>query len=294
MEEDISGYSPIKGPRVIKKHKESDFTNPESSWFKLSFGFGAVAALPAWQLATHTYPMITQLELATVSLSGLTFWLRYCGMDPKKADRSWSKFWFWVDEKLDRHTFNRLTTGYSFLERLLHRKLSIVYPMVSIYPGGIVKFDDNECVVYADLNPQRPSDDDRKLHRMYMKGVVDGMYENQMLKFISSSKKHPRKRVIEYIMKLAEKPGTKQRAEHLTSILQSLIADPVQEKVARQYVMIEIGRHETYGSMIIAKNSMVEDVMLNLKRAKLRPALITDETKIKKLIKEANGETAVL
>jgi len=294
MEEDISGYSQAHGPRIIKKHKESDFTNPNSAWFKLTLFFGGLATYPTWILVNNSLPQTKQFELVGLTLVGVRFWLKYCEMDPKKADRSWTKFWFWVDEKLHRHTYNRITTGESRIERLLGRKLSVVYPVVAIHPGGLVQFDDNQYVVYADLQPGRPSDEDRKLHRMFMKGVVDGMYENQIIKIISSSKKQPRKQVIEYLTKLASKAGSKERAEHLNSLLRAAISDTTQAKMARQYAMIGIGRHDTLEAAIVAKNSMVEGMLLNLKRAKQRPKLLTNKRQIEKLLREATSEVAVI
>lgn len=293
MSEDITGYSKQNGPRIIKKHKESDFTNPDSSWFKLTVFFGMFSAVPAWKLINETYSMNTQLALAVIALVSARYWLKYCGMNPKKADRSWIHFWFWVDRKLGRHSYNRLTTGTTWIEKLLGRKMSVAYPVVAIHPGGLVQFDDNQYAVYADLKGKKKSDEERKLHRMYMKGVIDGMHNNQMLKFISTSKKNPRKAVINYLTKLAEKTGTKERAKHLNALIQKVIKDNRDAKVQRTYVMIGLGEHETLEGAIIAKNSMVGGILGNLKRAKLEPKLIVNKRQIEKLLRESTSETAV-
>lgn len=293
MSEDLTGYTRQQGPRIIKKHKESDYTNPSSSWFKLTTFFGMFSVVPAWKLINETYAIEFQLILAGCSLVSTRYWIKYCGMNPKKADKSFIHFWFWVDEKLGRHSFNRLTTGESWIEKLLGRKLSFVYPVAAIHPGGLVQFDDNQYVVYADLTGKKKSDEERKLHRMYMKGVVDGMHNDQIMKFISTSKKNPRKAVINYLTKLAEKRGTKERAKHLNALIQKVIKDNREAKVQRTYVMIGLGEHETLEGAIIAKNSIVSGIIGNLKRAKLEPKLMVNKRQIEKLLRESTSETAV-
>ena len=289
----ISEYTKSIGPRVIKRHKESDYTDTSSSWFKLTTFFSLFAVVPAWELINESFSIPVQLGLSAVAIVSTRYWLKYCGMDPKKADRNFIHFWFWVDKKLGKHSFYRFTTGDSWIERFLGRKLSLLYPVVAIYPGGLVQFDDNQWVVYTELTGKKKSDEERKLHRMYMKGVIDGMYDNQIIKFISASKRNPRKAVINYLNKLAEKPGSKERAMHLNSLIQKVIEDGREATVQRQYVMIGLGEHDNLDSAIIARNSKVPGVMNNLTRAKLVPKLIVNKKHIEKLLRESVSETAV-
>jgi hypothetical protein len=289
----ISEYTKSPGPRVIKKHKESEYTDTSSSWFKITTFFSLFAVVPAWQLINETYPITTQLILSAVALVSTRYWLKYCGMDPRKADKNYIHFWFWVDKKLGRHSYYRFTTGDSWIERILGRKLSFLYPVVAIYPGGLVQFDDNQWCIYADLAGKKKDEEERKLHRMYMKGVIDGMFDRQIVKFHSSSKTNPRKAVINYLNELADKPGSKERSMHLNSLIEKVIKDNREAKTQRNFVMIGLGEHDNLDSAIIAKNSRVPAMLNNLKRAKLEPKLILNRRQIEKLLRESVSETAV-
>jgi len=294
MADEITDYVKQKGPRVIKKHKESEFTDPSSPWYKITMVLGGLSAVPAYYVLNYEYTQFIEYSLAAWSIVFAGIWYKYCGLNPSKAKKTWNHFWFNVDEALGRHTYNRVTTGVSRIERLLGRKLSLVYPVVAIFEGGLVQFDNDQWAVYADLHPQKLSEEERKLHRMFMKSVVDGMYDNQIIKFITTTKVNPRKAVVDYLIKLSGKITDHIRARHINALIQMSLRKKVQPKVTRHYVMIGLGEHKTLESAQIAKNSKLPGMLSNLKRAKLAPVPIENRRKVEKLLREASSETAVL
>jgi hypothetical protein len=216
-------------------------------------------------------------------------------MSPYRAYKNWVLFFFWIDKKiLKRHSFYRFTTGMSLWERILGRKLSILYPVTGIFPGGLVQFDDDQWAMYANLKGKRLNQEQKKLHRMNMKVVLNGMFDYQMMKFISSSKKNPRKGVIKYFNDLARRTMNKERAIHINALIQKLINDNRIVKLQRQYVMIGLGEHATLEGAIVARNSKVPAIINHLNRAKLNPQIIYSQKKVENLLREAVSETAVI
>jgi len=278
----ISNYSKPNGPRVIKKHKESDYVNPSSNWFKITTAFACFSCYPAWDLINHTYPLNTQIALAVWSLTGVRYWWKYCGLYPRRADKSWTDFWFRIDKKIGCHKYNKHTTSDLTLSRL--------YLVKSIHDGGIIEYFNGHFCVLIDLSPKRLNDEERVLHRMFMKGLVDGLHDNQIFKMVATSRRNPRKQIIDFLIKVANKAGSKERARHLNSIIQKILQDQTPAIMYRHYGMIGLGQHETLEQARIAKESLVEGVMVNMKRAELRPALIENKRQIEKIYRESVSE----
>jgi len=282
MADQISNYTKPAGPRVIKKHKESDYTDPSSNWFKITTVLGGVSVYPAWELINEVHTQNTQLALAAVSIISARLWWKYCGLYPRRADKSWSSFWFWVDEKLDRHRYNKNTQGQNALRQL--------YPVVKIHDNGIVEFDNGHYCVYADLKPKRLTEEGRPLRRMFNKGTMDGLHDNQMVKFIATSKRNPRKQIVDALMKVVNKTGNKERAMHLNSIIQKILNDNTKVAMYRHYAMIGLGQHDNLDSAKIAKKSFVDGILVNLTRADMRPSLIENKRKLEKIFRESVSE----
>lgn len=288
-------YTKPNPSRVIKRYKRPEMKDPNSPWFRITAFFSTIAFACVWQLVNYPYSQTVQYGLSAIALICCTLWLKYCGMNPYKAFKNWVRFFFWIDRKiLKRHSFYRFTTGSSWWEVLLGRTMSVLYPVKGIYPGGLVQFDDDQWAVYADLKGKRLNQEQKNIHRMNMKAVLNGMFDYQMMKFFSTSKKNPRKGVIKYFNDLARKTMNKERAIHINALIQKLINDNRIVKLQRQYVMIGLGQHENLDGAMIARNSKVPAIMGNLIRAKLNPKLIYNQRKVENLLRESVSEMAVI
>ncbi|MEN6588346.1 MAG: hypothetical protein ABFC30_01595, partial [Proteiniphilum sp.] len=270
------------GPRIIRKHKESDYTNPGSNWFKITTFLGGLSAVPAWKLLNEVQPPRTQAALAVCSVCGAALWWKYCGLYPRRADKTWRHFWFRIDKKMGNHKFNKWTTG--------KKVLAWLYPVKKIHDHGIVEFENGHYCVYVDLNPKKLTDQERQLHRMFMKGLVDGLHNDQMFKMVATSKRNPRKQIINFLLKIANKAGSKDRAQHMNSIIQKILKDDSKTTTFKHYAMIGLGKHDNITQAEIAKGSLVDGIMENMKRAHLRPALIENKRQLQKIFRESVSE----
>lgn len=283
------------GPRVIKKHRESPYTDINSPWYRITAGLGALAIYPAYRLLNFENPPELQYALVAWSVSAALIWYDYCGMDPLKARKNWDHFWFEVDDVLGRHYFNRITTGASWFERLLGRKLSVIYPVKVIYSDGLTQFDDDQWAYYVELKIKRRRVKNKKLSPMYMAEVINAMFNYQIVKFVTMRKKNPRKEVINYLLKMSHKVTDKLRAQHINSLIQmKLESTTAKPKVTRHILMIGIGEHKTYESALAAKRSIVPGMLKKLKRADFKPDPFKNSRKVEMLLRENIGETAVL
>lgn len=293
MENDqlITNYTPKNPPRVIKPHRESDFTNPLSAWFKLTALFGALSSYPAWRLTNYDYSPKAQFALTLLSLASSYMWWKYCGMFPRRADRSWRRFWFAVDRKAGMHKYNKYTTGVTWIDRnILRRNMKTLYPVVAVHHGGITQFLQNEYVLYVELKPMKLNDKQRLLHRMNMKGLVDGMHNEQAIKIFTVSRRNPKKPVIDYLLKIANKTADRDRVQHLTDLITNMMNDKRKVTVFRHYAMIGLGRHETLASAQIASTTMVDSIIINMTAANLRPKKIENRRHVQMLLREAVSE----
>lgn len=286
-------YVKKKIPRVIKRHKESPYTDMNSPWYRITLYLGGFACIPVYRLINYTDPLYTRYALAVWALTTAGIWYEYCGIDPLKAKKSWYHFWFCVDKALHKDSFNRLTTGLSWWERLLGRKLSIAYPVDIIYDNGIVRFINGHYVRYADLHPKQTPDEKKPIRAIKMQAVVDGLYSGQMVKFVTTTRSNPRQAVVNYLLKLSFKITDRVRAMHLNSIIQMLLNKNRTPKVKRHYIMIGLGVHETYGEAQLANDSWIPSILENLEAADLEPDLLMGE-QVEKLLREASSETVVL
>lgn len=293
MENDqlITNYTPKNPPRVIKPHRESDFTNPLSSWFKLTAIFGTISCYPAWRILNYQYSPRTELALALLSFTSTYLWWKYCGMFPRRANRSWRRFWFAVDRKVGMHKFNKYTTGITWFDRnILRKNMKTLYPAVAVHYGGVTEFVGNEYVQYIQLNPKKLNDKQRLLHRMNMKGLVDGLHNEQHVKIFTVSRRNPKKHVIEYLMKIANKTADRDRVQHLTDMITNMMNDQRKVTVFRHYAMIGLGQHSTLASAQIASTTMVDNVLVNMEAAGLRPKRIENRRHVQMLLRESISE----
>jgi hypothetical protein len=94
-------------------------------------------------------------------------------------------------------------------------------------------------------------------------------------------------------MKIANKAGSKERAEHLIGILNKVLGDQTPVMLYRHYAMIGLGKHETVEAAEIARGSMVDGILLNMKRANLKPTVIENKRDILNLYRESMSERVV-
>lgn len=291
---DTSFDKPKNGPRVIKKHRESPYTDPNSPWYRITLYLGALAVAPAYRLLNFVNPPELQYALAAWSISALIIWYDCCGMDPIKARKNWDHFWFVVDDLLGRHTYNRITTGVTWIERLLGRKLALMYPVKAIYSDGMAQFDDDQWSCYVELKISKRRAKNKNLHPMYMKEVINAMFDYQIVKFVTMRKKNPRQEVVNYLKKLSFKITDRVRAQHINSLIQmKLKTDTAKPKVTRHILMIGLGEHQTYESALKAKKAVVPGMLKKLDRANFKPVPYENSRKVEKLLRENIGETAV-
>lgn len=288
-----NAYEKKKIPRVIKRHKESPYTDYNSPWYRITTYLGTIASLPVYRLVQYEDPRYTQYALAITTLSIVYIWYEYCGISPLKAKRTWHHFWHCVDKLLGKNSFNRLTTGLSWWERLLGRKMSVLYPVDKIYDDGLVQFNNGHWVRYADLNPKKTPDENKPNRSIKMQAVVDGMYSGQMVKFVTTTRSNPRKAVVNYLLQLSFKITDRVRAMHLNSIIQMLLKKNKTPMVKRHYVMIGLGVHSSYEDALLANDSWIPSMIENLSHADLEPELLMGE-QVEKLLREASSETVVL
>src|SRR5664280_301666 len=156
-------YTQPRRPNVIKRHKSDAFQNPSSNWFKMTFVSGVVSGYLLSQI--NNYPDY-QIFLVAGALALGIIWLKFCGMSPRKADKSMVKFWYFVSEIRGKHVMHKLTSK--------DNNLRTVYPLVRIYENGLVRFRGKEYGTVFKLNPKRiacllytsPSPRDRTRSRM--------------------------------------------------------------------------------------------------------------------------------
>lgn len=278
-------YSQPRKPNVIKDHKESAYQNPRSAWFRFTFLFGFLSSRLLAVIRENTDSRIQFVcFLGLLILGGI--WLKYIGMNPRKADRLWTKIKFGIDERRGEHVQNKLTAGVSFLRS--------VYPFRKIHKNGLLEFTGNEFGFTIALNPKRITEEEREGHSLVMKGLVDGLHAGRIFKIHAVSKINPRKAIIEYIMKVANKAGSKERAEHLNGILQKVMGDKTHIMMYRYYAFVGLGKHDTVQSAEIARGAVLDGLLLNMKRANLKPRLMEDAKEIKKFYREISSERAIL
>jgi len=278
-------YTQPRKPNVIKDHRESAYSNPRSAWFRFTFVFGFLSSRLLAVMREHTDSRIQfTCFLGLLVLGGI--WLKYIGTNPRKAERLWTKINFGIEERTGNHVKNKLTAGVSFL--------STVYPLRKIHAKGLLEFTGNEFAVVIALNPKRITEDEREGHSLVMKGLVDGLHAGRIFKIHAVSKVNPRKVIIEYIMKVANKAGSKERAEHLNGILQKVMGDKTHIMMYRYYAFVGLGKHDTVQSAEIARGAVLDGLLLNMKRANLKPRQMEDAKEIKKFYREISSERAIL
>ena len=95
-------------------------------------------------------------------------------------------------------------------------------------------------------------------------------------------------------MTVANKTGSKERAEHLNGILLKLLGDQSQVMMYRHYAFLGLGKHNSLESALIAKGAAVEGLMLNMKRADLQPQLMENAREIRNAYREMSSEKVIL
>jgi len=278
-------YTQTRKPRSIKKHKPDAFSNPASNWFQLTFIFGAISGILVYFINIYS-DLYTQICLAVLSVIVGLIWFAVCGLSPRRADKSMIKFWFIVSEKRGKHVMNRLTVKKDTLKK--------VYPLKKIHKGGLIEFTGKEYGVLIKLNPKRINDDQREDHKAKVVGMVDGLFDGRHFKIVACSKVNPRKEIVEHLMQLANKIGSKERAEHLNGILLKIMGDKSEVMMYRYYGFLGIGIHNNLESANIAKNAVIEGLLLNMKRASLQPQPMENVRQIKNAYKEMSSERVIL
>jgi len=253
-------YTQPRRPNVIKRHKSDAFQNPNSNWFKMTAGFGFLSGYILSQLTN--YPDYEMFLVAGALAIGLV-WLKLCGFSPMRADKSMVKFWFIVSEIRGKHVMHKLTSK--------DNDLRSVYPLKKIHQRGLIQFLGNEYGVLLKLNPKRTADEDREDHQKKMTGLVDGLGTGRHFKIIACSKVNPRKAIIDFLMTIANKTGSKERAEHLNGILLKLMGDNSPVMMYRHYAFLGLGKHDSLESAEIAKGAVLEGLLLNMMRVELMP-----------------------
>lgn len=278
-------YTQPTKPRTFKKHKSSDFQNPDSNWFKITIFFGGISGY-CFQKVSQIDDHRIQLGLSAVGLASGVIWWKVCGMSPRKADKNWTKLFFMIDEKRGKHLMNNLTVSDTYLQQ--------VFPLRKIHKKGLLEFTNKEFGVVIKLSPQRISEEDRTDHETRVKGIVDGLHDNRVFKVHAFSKVNPRKAIIEYLRDVANKKCSKQTAEHLNGLLNKVIHDKTPVMSYRNYAFIGLGKHETVQSAEIARKAVLEGILLNMRRANLQPREMTDEFEIRKAYREMSSERVMM
>jgi hypothetical protein len=85
-----------------------------------------------------------------------------------------------------------------------------------------------------------------------------------------------------------------ERAEHLNGILLKIMGDKSEVMMYRYYGFLGIGRHNSLESANIAKNAVIEGLLLNMKRASLQPQPMENVRQIKNAYKEMSSERVIL
>lgn len=277
-------YSQPAKPRTFKKHKSSDFQNPESNWFKITITFGGISGY-CIQQAIQINDHVTQFGLGVCALTSAAIWWKVCGLNPRKADKNWIKLFFIIDEKRGRHLMNKLTVSDSLIEK--------VFPLKRIHKDGLMEFTGSEFAVLLRLSPRRITEEEREHHTALVKGVVDGLHDNRVFKMHAFSKINPRKAIIEYLREVANKKCSKQTAEHLNGLLNKVMKDKKPIMAYKNYAFVGLGNHDTLQSAEIARKAVMDGVILNMKRANLQPREMTDEHEIRKAYREMNSERVI-
>jgi hypothetical protein len=276
-------YTQPRRPNVIKRHKSDAFQNPNSNWFKLTFVSGGISGYLLSQI--NNYPDYEMFLVAGALAIGLS-WLKLCGISPRRADKSMVKFWYFVSEIRGKHVMHKLTSKDNDLRK--------VYPLKKIHKGGLIQFIGKEYGVLLKLHPKRTADEDREDHQKKMTGLVDGLGTGRHFKIIACSKVNPRKEIIDHIMTVANKTGSKERAEHLNGILLKLMGDQSQVMMYRHYAFLGLGKHDSLESAEIAKGAVLEGLLLNMKRANLKPQLMENVKEIRNAYREMSSERVIL
>jgi len=173
-------------------------------------------------------------------------------------------------------------------------RLKKVYPLKKIHKGGLIEFTGREYALLIKLSPRRVNDDKRDDHQKLVKGMVDGLFDGRHFKVMACSKVNPRKEIIEFLMQITKKSGSKERAEHLNSILLKLMGDKSEVMMYRYYGFLGLGQHKTLESAGIAKGAVLEGLLLNMKRAGLQPQLMENEREIRNAYREMSSERVIL
>src|SRR5450759_439064 len=188
-------------------------------------------------MANHMPNIEIQFGLVACSLVFSGIWWKVCGLSPRKADRNWIKANFMFDELRGNHLMNKLTVPETTLKK--------VFPLRKIHSKGLLEFTGFEYGVLINLTPKRITEEERDNHTKSVKSVVDGLHSGRVFKMIACSKRNPRKAIIEYLMTVANRKGSKERAEHLNGILSKIMGDQTTIMMYRYYAFIGLGKHET-------------------------------------------------
>jgi hypothetical protein len=276
-------YSQPRKPNIIKKHKDDAFQNPNSNWFKMTAGFGLCSGYLLSQI--NNYPDY-KMFLITGSIAIGLVWFKVCGLSPMQADKSVIKFFFAIDAMRGRNLMNKLTVKETTLRK--------VFPLKKIHSGGLIEFTGREFGVLIQLNPKRITDEERTGHTLFVKGIVDGLHDGRIFKIIACSKTNPRKIIVEHLMKVANKTGSKERAEHLNGLLQKVMADKTPIMAYRYYAFLGLGKHDSLQSAEIAKGATIEGLLLNMKRANMQPQVMDNIRSVRNAYREMTSERVIL
>jgi hypothetical protein len=213
-------------------------------------------------------------------------WLKVCGLNPRRADKSMIKFWFFIREIRGKNIMHKLTSK--------DNDLRTVYPLKKIHNRGLIQFIGKEYGALIKRNPKRIADEDREDHHKKMTGLVDGLGTGRHFKIIACSKVNPRKEIIDHLMTVANKTGSKERAEHLNGILLKIMGDKSQVMMYRHYAFLGLRKHDSIESAEIAKGAILEGLLLNMKRANLQPQTMENAREIRNAFREMSSEKVIL
>jgi hypothetical protein len=248
----LNNYS-AKAPKIVRKVKDEGYAGQNFMgfavlvvWLFVSLLIVAPLAFPLFQ--RWTYPLLGLL---------CAWWGLYLmyGRGSKLED-SILTLRFMFDGNSGLHTIAKYDTNPAFL--------SDVFPLLQVHEDGLVEFKDKSFGVLLRYFPERIDDEAIKAFGQRMQLVIDGLYGEAAIKFISSSKNNMKRPILDRLLEAMNRNNNPKIFDYLHSIYKMIEG---KENAAIEWTFViffSLGKYESLQDAIDMMEARVPGLQQSL------------------------------
>jgi len=298
---DLSPYSAPRPPKTITQVKDDKFLDFTClhTWILMA-AIGSCLYIFS-QIAK--FPKIGQYAGIALMIVIIIFWLKYFSTF-EKVEKQKLRVKFFIGDLQGKHVINKFEAPVSFLEKLV--------PIVKVHKGGIIEFKGKKFGVLMETFPVRISEEERAAHEKKIEKVINGIPTNIHFKTIACSRLEPRKPILRYLLEVMNKSNASPSQKHIEvdntaplwkksqQVLKQVVIAPTEKavdlhlasiynKIAeddskviswKYYAFLSLGEWKTIEEAKIQYGAIMPGLIKNMKVARLRPRVYTDEKEI--------------